>query len=59
MSKYAAAWFIQHKLTKFVVGCNETRLIVQSLTRWWIYAANNDVAYFAFGMATNNMDCFD
>jgi hypothetical protein len=59
VTKDSTTRFVQNKLTKLVVGCNETRLIVQSLTGWWIYAANNDVAYFTFGMATNNMDCFD
>jgi hypothetical protein len=59
VSKDATAWFIQNKLAKLVISCDKARLLVQSLTWWWVYATNNYVSDFTFGMATDNMNCFD
>jgi hypothetical protein len=57
--KDATARLVQYKLSKLVIGCNESGLVIQSFTGWWVYATNNDVSDFTFGMATNYMDCFD
>jgi hypothetical protein len=58
MAKYAAPWFIQNELSKFIVRGNKSGLLIKRFPWWWIYPTYDYISDFTFGMTTDNMDSF-
>ena len=56
MPMYAAARLMQQEPAQGPVLRQPARLRPQRVSRWRAYAADNHVAHFAFGVATDHID---
>ena len=58
MLEDAASRFIQHKLAQSLILRDPARLLPERFARWWRQPADDHIADFPFGMATDDMDDF-
>ena len=54
MTEYTTARFIKHHGAQFPIILNKLTLLPERISWGWINSAYNDIANFAFGVATDN-----